>query len=54
MLETPSEKLLEIEQMGLRGEYYKAIEETDKILQNESSSEIDTIQAMFLKGRFLY
>ena len=54
MLETPSEKLLEIEQIGLRGEYYKAIEETDKILQNESSSEIDKIQAMILKGRFLY
>lgn len=54
MLETPSEKLLELEQMGLRGEYYQAIEELDKILQDKSTRDIDKIQALILKSRFLY
>ena len=54
MLETPSEKLQEIEQMGFRGEYYKAIEELDQIILNESAIEIDKIQARILKGNFLY
>ena len=53
MLETPSEKLLEIEQMGLRGEYYEAIEELDKVLEDNTAEEIDNIQAMILKGKFL-
>ncbi|NHJ41020.1 MAG: tetratricopeptide repeat protein [Asgard group archaeon] len=48
---TTSSEIENIKNLFLKGDFYKVITLTDKILENESSSKLDIIHANLLKGR---